>query len=231
MAGRRGDPGEHVPRRRPWSVQPLAPASGSSPGARLGSRPLGRRYSGRIRPGRPAGERPSGSTALTTTAGPASCGHVPGSTAKSCCSSATRHSSGRAASISRWSGISHCSSKRPVQRSGPAPGSGPLLAASRPVRRCGRAAPPPRSAGCATGSARTAARAPAALGPHQRGPSGPAACGASGAITQPPAPAAAGHRPGHQVVEERRVVAHSHHASACSQRASTVTENENRSPR
>ena len=60
--GGRQDPGEDVlgvDRDAPSRAPQAAP---SSPGARFGSVPPGRRYSGRIRPGRPAGEWPSGSS-------------------------------------------------------------------------------------------------------------------------------------------------------------------------
>jgi hypothetical protein len=119
----------------PTSHPYRSPSASVRPGARLGSRPPGRRYSGRMRPGRPAGVRPSGSSPDTTTA-------VPASTTKSWWSSRTRHNSGRATSISRWSGISHCSSKGPCSTR---TGSG-----QRPLSRANRPVPAGRPGSCAT---------------------------------------------------------------------------------
>lgn len=104
----------------------IAASSSNSPGARLGSAPPGRRYSGRMRPA----ARVGGSEVASTPA--------PASTRNTCRSSATRHSSGRARSISRWSGISQRSSNG-AARTRTGSGHGPEARASRsvPVRRPG----------------------------------------------------------------------------------------------
>ena len=159
----------------------------------------------------PAGERPSGSSAVASSGGPPP-GARPCSTANTCCSSATRHSSGRAASISRWSGISHCSSKGAVQHPHRLRARARVPRPAAPCRCAGRAAGPPpcrgvrerlgpnsasRSAPSAVSSASQRAFSDAGVGRRRPGAAEPQRCDG----------------PRHEVGEQRSVVVrHARHA-------------------